>query len=33
MTVKEISGKLWLGVISLPEPDREVRDVYIGDLL
>ena len=33
MTVKEISGKLGLGVISLPEPDREVRDVYIGDLL
>lgn len=33
MTVKEIAGKLGLGVISLPEPDREVRDVYIGDLL
>ncbi len=33
MTVKEIAEKLGLGVISLPEPDREVRDVYVGDLL
>ena len=32
MTVKEISGKLGLGVISLPEPDREVRAVYLGHL-
>ena len=33
MTVIGLSEKLGLGVISMPEPDREVRDVYIGDLL
>lgn len=33
MTVKEISDKLKLDVISCPSPDREVTNVYIGDLL
>lgn len=33
MTVKEISDKLQLSVISCPCPDREVSGVYIGDLL
>lgn len=33
MTVKEISVKLSLEVISMPDPDREVDGCYIGDLL
>lgn len=33
MTVKEIAEKAELKILSMPEPDREVKGVYIGDLL
>lgn len=33
MTVAEISDKLSLNKIVLPDPDREITGAYIGDLL
>ena len=33
MTVKEIAEKAELKILSMPVPDREVKGVYIGDLL
>lgn len=33
MTVKEIAEKAELKILSMPDPDREVKGVYIGDLL
>lgn len=33
MTVKEIAERAELKILSMPEPDREVKGVYIGDLL
>ena len=33
MTVQQFSNKLGLDVICIPEPDREIGGVYIGDLL
>lgn len=33
MTVKELAGQLNLTVHALPEGDREISGVYIGDLL
>ncbi len=33
MTVNELATSLSLSVITLPEGDREVEGVYIGDLL
>lgn len=33
MTVKEFSESCGFSAISLPEPDREIEDCYIGDLL
>ena len=33
MTVKELAEKYSFEALSLPEPDREVRGGYIGDLL
>lgn len=33
MTVKELSVYLSADVLSLPDPEREVKGVYIGDLL
>lgn len=33
MTAKEIVTVLALETVALPEPDREVRGVYAGDLL
>ena len=33
MTVKEFIEKYELQVLSLPDPDREIKGCYIGDLL
>jgi hypothetical protein len=33
MTVKEIAEKAEFKILSMPDPDREVEGVYIGDLL
>ena len=33
MTVKELSEKLALEVLCMPEPEREVSGAYAGDLL
>ena len=33
LTVKGLSSELNLTPLSLPEPDREINGVYIGDLL
>ncbi len=33
MTVAELKNELSLEVLAMPEPDREVHGVYIGDLL
>jgi hypothetical protein len=33
MTVEKLSEAIGLEVISLPHPEREITDVYIGDLL
>ncbi len=33
MTVKELSERQEFSVIAMPEPEREVHGVYIGDLL
>lgn len=33
MTVKELAESAGFGIISLPEPEREITGVYIGDLL
>ena len=33
MTVKEFANACQFNVLSLPEPDRKVNGVYIGDLL
>ncbi len=33
MTVKELSEKCGFSVVSCPEPDREIKGCYIGDLL
>ena len=33
MTVKELSTALQLNEICMPEPEREIDGVYIGDLL
>ena len=33
MTVKELAESAGFGIISLPEPEREIAGVYIGDLL
>ncbi len=33
MTVSELTEKLALEVLTMPEPDREVKGGYVGDLL
>ncbi len=33
MTVLEVKERLNLSVGAMPDPDREISDVYIGDLL
>ena len=33
MTVKELSEKLGFETVCMPEPEREIDGVYIGDLL
>ena len=33
MTVKELSETYGFSVLTMPEPDREVRGGYVGDLL
>ena len=33
MTVKEIAEKAEFEILSMPDPDRKVEGVYIGDLL
>ncbi len=33
MTVKEIAESAEFKILSIPDPDREVKGVYIGDLL
>ncbi len=33
MTVKEIAQRAELKILSMPDPAREVKGVYIGDLL
>lgn len=33
MTVKEIAESAEFKILSMPDPDREVKGVYIGDLL
>ncbi len=33
MTVAELSGKLSLRIITMPDGDRPIRGAYIGDLL
>ncbi len=33
MTVSELKDRLSLGVGAIPDPDREISGVYIGDLL
>ena len=33
MTVKDLCGKHGFTVLSMPDPDREVRGAYVGDLL
>lgn len=33
MTVKELAEKYAFEIISMPDPDREVRGGYVGDLL
>ena len=33
MTVKELAEQFGFQPVSLPEPDREIRGCYIGDLL
>ena len=33
MTVEKLSEAIGLEVISIPHPEREITDVYIGDLL
>lgn len=33
MTVKQLAMQQGFSPVSLPEPDREIKNVYIGDLL
>jgi hypothetical protein len=33
MTVKELSEREEFKILALPEPDRDIEGVYIGDLL
>ena len=33
MTVKQLTMQQGFTIVSMPEPDREIKNVYIGDLL